>query len=109
MILRMKSKLTAIIIAAIAVAALAGAGAVMASQGSGPSAGTSLQPGQDYDAQGVIKQVTFDQGTTKSGSLDFLPKGQQTTLKVVFTTTTTMSGGSDGADENTSSSNQGTL
>jgi hypothetical protein len=116
MILRMKSKLTAIMIAAIAVAALAGAGAVMAAQGSSPSSssprtstGSSPQQAQDYDAQGVIKQVTFDQGTTRSGNLVFLPRGKQATVTVAFTTATKITLESDGSDEDHSISSQGAL
>ena len=90
----LKTKLTIIIIAAVAVFTVAGAGAVMAAQNhpfsSSPrtSDGASSQQQNEFEAQGVIQQVTFDQNTTQSGNLVFLPNGEQTTVTVVFTTAT---------------------
>ncbi len=96
MIFWMKAKLTTIIIAAVAVFTVAGASAVFAAQSHNgnstttprTSAGASSQQAQEFEAQGVIQQITFDQGTTQSGSLVFLPTGKQTTVTVVFTTAT---------------------
>ncbi len=90
MILWMKAKLTTIIIAAVAVLTAAGAGAAIAAQNHnapaspGASAGAAQQA-NEFEAQGVIKQITFDQGSAHSGNLLFLPDGQQTTVKVIFT------------------------
>jgi hypothetical protein len=95
MILGLKAKLTTIIIATVAVFALAGVGAVFAAQSHNDSSlmphtsdGAASQQEQKFEAQGVIQQVTFDQGTTKSGSLVFLPNGKQATVNVTFTTAT---------------------
>src|SRR5579859_6242576 len=109
MMLWMKAKLTIIILAAVAVATVAGATAVLASQShSAPSsaprtsAGDATQQGQnEFEAQGVIQQVTFDQGSTQSGNLVFLPNGKQTTVTVVFTTATKIEEeGANGAQQN---------
>lgn len=89
----MKNKLVTIIIAVVAVFTVAGAGAVMAAQSHNPSSSPrtsdgAAQAGKGFEAQGVIQQVMFDQGTTQSGSLVFLPTGKQTTVTVTFTTAT---------------------
>jgi hypothetical protein len=93
----LKAKLSTIIISAVAVATVAGAGAVLAAHGNAgnastsasTSAGASAQHNENgFEAQGVIQQVTFDQGTTQSGSLVFLPNKQQTTVTVVFNAST---------------------
>jgi hypothetical protein len=42
----------------------------------------------DFQAQGTIQTITFDQGTTSSGNLEFLPDGQQATIIVDFTAKT---------------------
>ncbi|HEY7357490.1 MAG TPA: DUF5666 domain-containing protein [Ktedonobacterales bacterium] len=95
MMLWMKARLTTVIIAAVAVFTVAGASAVFAAQSHNDSpaatrtsAGASSQQAQGFEAQGVIQQITFDQGTTTSGSLVFLPNGKQSTVTVVFTTAT---------------------
>jgi hypothetical protein len=102
----MKSKLTTIIIAAVAVFTVAGAGAVLAATNHSlpslmprASNGTSTQQANEFEAQGVIQQVTFDQGSAHSGNLVFLPNGQQTTVKVIFTAATEIKvGGGNGGD-----------
>lgn len=111
----LKTKLTIIIIAAVAVFTVAGAGAVMAAQNhtfaSTPrtSDGASSQQQNEFEAQGVIQQITFDQNTTSSGNLSFLPDGDQTTVTVVFTTATHIEVGADATDADNSQNDTGTL
>lgn len=89
---RLTNKLSGMIIGAVAVLAIVGAGAAMASQNHlGPFASSShsassgaSQSASSFEAQGVIQQVTFDQGTTQSGNLTFLPDGKQATVTVLF-------------------------
>jgi hypothetical protein len=104
----MKNKLVTIIVAAVAVFTVAGAGVVMAAQSHNSSPRTSngaAQAGDNFEAQGVIQQVMFDQGTTQSGSLIFLPNGNRSTVTVTFTSATeihtnTTSSSSQNADAN---------
>lgn len=42
----------------------------------------------EFKAHGMIQTITFDQGTTSSGNLEFLPDGQQATVTVKFTAQT---------------------
>lgn len=89
---RLTNKLSGMIIGAVAVLAIVGAGAAMASQNHlGPFASSShsassgaSQSASSFEAQGVIQQVTFDQGTTQSGNLTFLPDGKQIPVTVLF-------------------------
>lgn len=98
----MKNKLVSIIVAAVAVFTVAGAGAAWAAQSHNPSSSAhpadgAAQAGSSFEAQGVIQQVLFDQGTTHSGSLTFLPNGKQTTVAVTFTTATEIHIGTAGS------------
>lgn len=121
MMLWMKAKLTTIMIATVAVFALAGAGAVFAAQNHASNTastphtadGASSQQEHGFEAEGLIQQVAFDQGTTKSGSLVFLPDGKQDPVTVTFSTTTEMkfAGDSNSSSEgqNANSTQPGTL
>lgn len=94
-----KTRLLTNLVVVVAVLVI-GAGVVMAARGSdiGPftsSSGDSHQAQateqhdqNEFKAHGMIQTITFDQGTTSSGNLEFLPDGQQTTVIVDFTAQT---------------------
>ena len=99
-----KTKLLTNLIVVVAVLVI-GAGVVMAarggsivpfssSSGDAHSAQATETEQQDqneqneFKAHGMIQTITFDQGTTTSGSLDFLPDGQPATVTVDFTAQT---------------------
>ena len=110
--LRIRAKLTTIIIGAVAVATIAGAGVVLASQSHSAALSAShedapRQEGSQFEAQGVIQQVTFDQGSTRSGSLVFLPDKQQATVTVVFNTSTKIEVEGDNANTSQGERNDG--
>lgn len=104
---RLTNKLSGMIIGAVAVLAIVGAGAAMASQNHvGPFASSShsassgaSQSESSFEAQGVIQQVTFDQGTTQSGNLTFLPDGKQATVTVLFNAQSKMEADQSGDNE----------
>jgi uncharacterized membrane protein YgcG len=96
-----KTKLLTNLVVVVAVLVI-GAGVVMAARGgnivpftssSGDAHSAQATEAEQHDqnefhAHGMIQTITFDQGTTSSGSLDFLPDGQQATVTVDFTAQT---------------------
>jgi uncharacterized membrane protein YgcG len=96
-----KTRLLTNLVVVVAVLVI-GAGVVMAARGGNiiPLTGSSnarsnagaAQHDQndqnEFEAHGTIQVITFDQGTTSSGNLDFLPDGQQAPITVDFTAQT---------------------
>jgi cytochrome c-type biogenesis protein CcmE len=94
-----KTKLLTNLVVVVAVLVI-GAGVVMAARGSNVvpftsssgdsrSADATAQRDQnEFQAHGMIQTITFDQGTTSSGNLEFLPDGQPATVIVDFTAQT---------------------
>ncbi len=99
-----KTKLLTNLVVVVAVLVI-GAGVVMAARGgsitplasssgdshSAQATGTEQHEQNEqneFNAHGMIQTITFDQGTTSSGSLEFLPDGQQATVTVAFTAQT---------------------
>ncbi len=97
-----KTKLLTNLVVVVAVLVI-GAGVVMAARGSDISPFTSSSGDShqaqateqheqndqnEFNAHGMIQTITFDQGTTSSGHLEFLPDGQQATVIVDFTAQT---------------------
>ncbi len=114
---RLTNKLSGMIIGAVAVLAIIGAGAAMASQTHvGPFANSShtsssgaSQTESSFEAQGAIQQVSYDQGTTQSGNFTFLPNGKQTTVTVLFTAQSKIEGDSEGEDQGNATTEPVTL
>lgn len=114
---RLTNKLSGMIIGAVAVLAIVGAGAAMASQnhvgpfasGSHSASSGASQSESSFEAQGVIQQVTFDQGTTQSGNLTFLPDGKQATVTVLFNVQSHIESVSNDEGQDNASDQQATL
>ena len=104
---RMTNKLSGMIIGAVAVLAIVGAGAAMASQthvgpfanSSHTASGGASQTESSFEAQGVIQQVNYDQGTTQSGSLVLLLSGNQSSATIRFNAQTKIEANHSGDDE----------
>jgi hypothetical protein len=104
---RLTNKLSGMMIGAVAVLAVVGAGAAMASQTHvGPFANSShtatsgtSQTESSFEAQGIIQQINYDQGTTQSGSLALLLSGNQSTATIHFNAQTEIEADHSGDDE----------
>lgn len=104
---RLTNKLSGMIIGAVAVLAIVGAGAAMASQTHvGPFANSAHtassgapQTGSSFEARGVIQQINYDEGTTQSGSLVLLLSGNQSTATIRFNAHTEIEADHSGGDE----------
>ncbi|HEU5199297.1 MAG TPA: DUF5666 domain-containing protein [Ktedonobacterales bacterium] len=104
---RLTNKLSGMVIGAVAVLAIVGAGAAMAAQNhvgpftssSSAAAKGAAQTESSFEAQGVIQQVNYDQGTTQSGSLVLLLSGNQSTATIRFNAQTEIEANHSGDDE----------
>ena len=104
---RLTNKLSGIVIGAVAVLAIVGAGAAMAAQnhvgpftsGSSAAATSGAQSKTSFEAQGVIQQVNYDQGTTQSGSFVLLLSENQSTATIFFNAQTEIEADHSGDDE----------
>jgi hypothetical protein len=101
-------RLALVLIASAAVVALSGAAAITAAQahigpfaqfgalnggdssttGSSTTGSSTTKGDKEYHAQGTISSISFDTGSTTSGTLLFVPTGQTAAISVTFTAKT---------------------